>query len=122
MSSAPLYIILLVKEKTIFLKFYLHSPLNEKKSKFQHFLHDTILKLRNGFAALESSGIVLYIWAKFRINRVTGLEIVGVIKILHTHTHTHTRTRTHTRTMPILKVLFFCEKADTRLKIVVLIC
>ena len=32
----------------------------------------------------------------------------------HTDTHTHTQTHTHTP-RPILKVLFFCENAETRL-------
>ena len=62
---------------------------------------------------------------KFRINRVTGLEIVREAIILqtqtHTHTHTHAhahahahaRTHAHTHTRPILQVLFFSEKAET---------
>ena len=46
-----------------------------------------------------------------------------IAKILHrqtdTHTNTHTDTQTHTHThtpRPILKVLFFCENAEARLK------
>ena len=56
--------------------------------------------------ALESSGMVLqYVCAKFCINRITGLEIVGGPQFYidththaRTHTHTHTRTHTHTHT------------------------
>ena len=52
---------------------------------------------------------------KFRINRKTALEIVRGTKILHTHTHARARARTHTHRGPFY-VLFFCEKAETRLK------
>ena len=41
--------------------------------------------------ALESSGAILYV-AKFRINRITGMEIVRGGPNLYTDTHTQTNT------------------------------
>ena len=69
---------------------------------------------------------------KFRINRITGLEIDRGTKILHRHTdrhthththrhthrHTHTQTHTHTDTPAayLISLFFLSFKKETRLK------
>ena len=54
---------------------------------FKNFSRSQFSKLRNGINAV----------GEFRINRITGLEIVrGDQNLPHTHTHTQTHTQTHT--------------------------
>ena len=73
--------------------------------------------IKINFKNLKSSGMY-YIWTKFRINQVTGLEIVREESKLLTHrnTDTHTHTHTHTHTEVHYLSLVFLRKAETRLK------
>ena len=51
-----------------------------------------------------------YMWPKFRINRITGLEIDRGGPKLYTDTHTHTHTDTHTPAAYLISLFFFSKK------------
>ena len=80
-----------------------------RKNKFIKFLLGTILKIKKRVLWRWRVPVRYYIWSKFRINRTTGLEIVGGPKFCtdaranthartHTHRHAHTDTDTDTHT------------------------
>ena len=76
-----------------------------EKKNFKPFSRAQFSELRNG---INGVGVFRYdtiCKPKFRINRITGLEIVR-------EDHNFTQTDTP---RPILKVLFFFENAETRL-------
>ena len=85
-----------------------------RKIEFQKFLPGTILKTKKSDLWRWKVPVLYYTWAKFRINQLTGLEIVRGTKIFHRHTRTDERTDAHTHTHDAY-VLFFCEKAEKRL-------
>ena len=73
-------------------------------------------KLRNRINAVgEFRYDTIIMQPKFRINRITGLEIVRGGDQNFTHTHTHTHTDIHT---PAAHFISFFFKKETRLKIV----
>ena len=70
-----------------------------RKNEFQKFLPGTIFKIKKRDKYHWRVPLRYYMYPKFRINRIAGLEIVrGGTKTYHTDTRTHSRTRTHTRT------------------------
>ena len=83
----------------------------------EKFSPGTILKIKKRDLWRWRVRVWYYIWAKFRIIRITGLEIVREAQKFNTdthrdrhrqhtrtqtHTHTHTHTHAHTHMMPIL--------------------
>ena len=59
---------------------------HREKIYFQKFSPAQFWKLKNGNGALES--FVIYSWANFQINRISGFEISRGLKN-YTHTDTH---------------------------------
>ena len=82
---------------------------------FKKFSRAQFSKLRNEINGVgEFRYDTTYMWPKFRINRITGLEIDrGDQNCTQTHTHTHTHTHTG---CPFYKTFFFFFKKETRLK------
>ena len=95
---------------------------------FKNFSRAQFSKLRNGI-----NGV-----GEFRYDTICSQHFVSIALLVwkllgrpklytdrhthkHTHTHTYTHTHTHTHTLrSVLQVLFFCENAETRPKIIFL--
>ena len=76
------------------------------KNEFQKFLQGTTLKIKKRVLWRWRVPILCYIWAKFRLNRVTGLEIVGRGAKYYTSL-TNTKTNTY---RCLFCVFFFSAK------------
>ena len=75
-----------------------------------------ISKLRNRINGVWEFRYDTICSQNFRINRITGKEIVRGGPKLYTDTDTDTHTHTHTHTYGGPFYVFFCENAETRLK------
>ena len=90
-----------------------------RKNEFRIFLPGTILKIKKGVNAVGEFRYDIYV--KFRINRITDLEIVREgTKTLHRHTHmyihTQRQTDTHTHTEARFISLVFLRKCRNKAK------
>ena len=65
------------------------------KNEFQKFLPGTIFQIKKRDYCRWRVPVRYCTYPKFRINRITGLEIVRGGTKFHTHTHKHTHTHTH---------------------------